>query len=138
MKRVEEKFVKKLETTDITMDDAVKLFMEYLRDDEELSEYNGWDPEEVIDENIPDNLEFDSLEEEKEFREKLIPFVEKAIEESVSVGKEDEIEQLSDRILIRNWIETKMEQGFDIEPGDIGYFLTTDEIIDLIIKNGNK
>ena len=138
MKIVEEKFVKKLETTYITMDDAIKLFMDYLRDDEELSEYSGCDPEDVIDDNMVDCLEFSSHDEEMEFREKLIPFVEEAIKEVSTECKNNEIEQLANRKLIKSWIDCKLQQGYDLDPGDVGYLLTLDEIIDLIIKNGNK
>ena len=53
--------------------------------------------------------------------------------------KEDEAKQLENRRDILDFLEMYIDVRRDyMEPGDVGYILSTEEILDLILENGNK
>lgn len=53
--------------------------------------------------------------------------------------KEDEAKQLGNRKDILDFLEMCIDVRRDyMEPGDAGYTLSIEEILDLILKNGNK
>ena len=100
-------------------------------------------------EDLKDNLEYeitdylvreDIKHSEKE-KEVLIKLVKEKIDEKINNIKEPEIKRLSNRKSIYKWLSgllDSMRKLDDIEYGDVGFLLSVDEIIDLIVKNGNK
>lgn len=51
---------------------------------------------------------------------------------------EEERNQLSNRQNIIEWLSDIMPEEYELAEGDVGYTLTVDQIVDLIIQNGNK
>jgi DNA replicative helicase MCM subunit Mcm2 (Cdc46/Mcm family) len=98
-----------------------------------------WNPrdweetEEFIDQYIEDDFITISDEEKNQLRLKIKEEYDKRIAEL----KQKEIDQLKDRKSILELIaETIIESCYDAE--EVGYLLSAEEILDLIIKNGNK
>ena len=100
-------------------------------------------------EDLKDNLEYeitDYLVEEdikhsEEEKESLIKLVKEKIDEKINNIREPEIKSLSNRKSIHKWLSgllDSMRKLDDIESGDVGFLLSVDDIIDLIVKNGNK
>ena len=124
---------------------------------EEIEEYSM---EEVADdfldyyyeselEDLKDNLEYEitdylvreDIKHSEEEKESFIKLVKEKIDEKINNIKEPEIKRLSNRESIHKWLSELldyMRRLEDIEPSDVGFLLSVDEIIDLIIKNGNK
>ena len=100
-------------------------------------------------EDLKDNLEYeitDYLVEEdikhsEEEKGSLIKVVKEKIDEKLNNLRESEIKHLSNRKSIYKWLSgllDSMRKLDDIEYGDVGFLLSVDDIIDLIVKNGNK
>lgn len=124
---------------------------------EEIEEYSI---EEVADdflnhyyevelEGLKKNLEYEintylvaeDIKHSEEEKESFIKLVKEKIDESINNIREPEIKRLSNRKSIHKWLSELldyMRRLDDIEPSDVGFLLSVDEIIDLIIKNGNK
>lgn len=112
---------------DITTEDAVNEF------------YDGdWDPRsweytcESIDSYIEEFKEI-SDEEKDILREEI----KKEFSNRVNEFRQEEIDQLKDKKSILNWIES-MREYLNLDEGDVGYLLSKEEILDLILQNGNK
>ena len=124
---------------------------------EEIEEYSM---EEVADdfldyyyeselEDLKDNLEYEitdylvreDINHSEEEKEALLKLVKEKIDEKINNIKEPEIKRLSNRKSIHKWLSgllDSMRKLDDIEYGDVGFLLSVDDIIDLIVKNGNK
>ena len=117
---------------DITIEEAVEKYMkeEFNLDEWLEEEYSKDDLEYFFD----DFTEI-SEEEVEEIYNKILEEVHKYIISS----KEKEKALLSDRKTILNWINdiTQYYYGGPDE-GELGYSLSNEEILDLILKNGNK
>lgn len=123
---------------------------------EEIEEYSM---EEVADdfldhyyeselEGLKKNLEYEintylvaeDIKHSEEEKESFIKLVKEKIDENINNIRGLEIKCLSNRKSIHNWLSDLIGymRKLDIEPGDVGFLLSIDEIIDLIVKNGNK
>lgn len=124
---------------------------------EEIEEYSI---EEVADDflnhyyefelaDLKKNLEYEintylvaeDIKHSEEEKESFIKLVKEKIDENINNIREPEIKRLSNRKSIHKWLSELldyMRRLEDIEPGDVGFLLSVDEIIDLITKNGNK
>lgn len=121
---------------------------------EEIEEYSI---EEVADDfldhyyevelkDLKENLEYEvntylvaeDIKHSEEEKESLIKLVKKKIDENINNIREPEIKRLSNRKSIHKWLSELLDSIEDIEPSDVGFLLSVDEIIDLIIENGNK
>ena len=96
-------------------------------------------------EDLKKNLEYEintylvaeDIKHSEEEKESFIKLVKEKIDENINNIKEPEIKCLSNRKSIHKWLSELLDY-IDIEPNDVGFLLSVDEIIDLIIKNGNK
>lgn len=99
--------------------------------------------------DIKKNLEYEvntylvaeDIKHSEEEKESFIKLVKEKIDENINNIIEPEIKRLSNRKSIHKWLSELldyMRRLEDIEPSDVGFLLSVDEIIDLIIKNGNK
>lgn len=124
---------------------------------EEIEEYSM---EEVADdfldyyyeselEDLKDNLEYEitdylvreDIKHSEEEKGSLIKVVKEKIDEKLNNIREPEIKRLSNRKSIHKWLSELldyMRRLEDIESSDVEFLLSVDEIIDLIIQNGNK
>lgn len=86
--------------------------------------------DDFIEENIKEisSEERDSLKEE--IKKKLIKQKEEFIVQEKS--------KLKNRTSILEWIDYNIKYDEDLDGGDIGYYLSAKEILDLIIENGKK
>ena len=127
------KTIEKIE--ECSIEEVVNDFLDYWNDDEL--------------EDVKDNLEYEItnyLEEEdieylEKEKESFIKLVKEKVDEKINSIREPEIKRLSNRKSIHKWLSgllDYMRRLEDIEPGDVGFLLSIDEIIDLIIKNGQK
>ena len=100
-------------------------------------------------EDLKSNLEYEItdylVEEDIKYSEEekgsLIKLVKEKIDEKLNNIREHEIKSLSNRKSIHKWLSgllDSMRKLDDIEYGDVGFLLSVDDIIDLIVKNGNK
>ena len=98
---------------------------------------------------LKDNLEYEVItyfeDEDIDYSEKekesFIKLVNEKIDENINNIREPEIKSLSNRKSIHKWLSgllDSMRKLDDIEYGDVGFLLSIDDIIDLIVKNGNK
>lgn len=101
--------------------------------------YGGLDSEDFdseLDYFIKDNIKEISSEEmdalKEEIKKQLIKQKEKFIVQEKS--------KLKNRTSILEWIDYNIKFKYDdcLEAGDIGYYLSAKEILDLIIENGKK
>lgn len=90
---------------------------------------------------ITDYLVKEDIKYSEEEKGSLIKLVKEKIDEKLNNMREPEIRSLSNRKSIHKWLSgllDSMRKLDDIEYGDVGFLLSVDEIIDLIIQNGNK
>lgn len=83
-------------------------------------------------------LDAEDIKHSEEEKDSFIKLVKEKIDENINNIKEPEIKRLSNRKSIHKWLSELLDSIEDIEPSDVGFLLSVDEIIDLIIKNGNK
>lgn len=111
----------------ISMEEAVNEFFD-----------GDWDPrswkdtETYIDSYIG---EFDEISDKEE--DLLIAEIKKEFDKRVNELQQEESIQLKDRKSILNWIENITQYEF-LDEGEVGYLLSKEEILDLILENGNK
>lgn len=111
---------------EISMEEAVNEFFD-----------GDWDPrswkdtEFFIDSYIEEFQEISDKEEDL-----LRAEIKKEFDKKVNKICQEEIDQLKDRKSILNWIEI-IQYEFPNE-GEVGYLLSKEEILDLILQNGNK
>lgn len=114
---------------EISIEEAVKDFCkEYCRsiDNEDFdSEFEYF---------IEDNIKEISSEERDTLKEEIKKQLIKQKEEFIVQEKS----KLKNRTSILEWIDYNIKYDDCLEEGDIGYYLSAKEILDLIIENGNK
>ena len=99
-----------------------------------------WDPTDwdytlaCIDNYIDDELKEVTDKE----RDSLIEAIKQRFDKEVSESRQEEINQLKDRKSILNWIKFYVNNDEAKEDGDVGFILSPEEILDLIVANGNK
>lgn len=124
MKKEVHKWTSSIE--DVIMEEAVDEFFD-----------GDWDPrswedtEKCIDSYIE---EFDEITDEE--KNLLRQGIKKEFDEEVNKLRQKETNQLKDRKSILNWIKST-QYDFPDE-GEVGYMLSKEEILDLILQNGNK
>lgn len=96
---------------------------------------NDWDDTESM---FRDAIEYDYPEISEDDIEEIIKEAKKKFEKIVNEYRDEEIEKLSGRSKIREWLSSYIDVDEDLYEGEPGYVLDVDEIIDLIIKNGKK
>ena len=113
---------------DIAIEEAVNEFFD-----------GDWDPkswedtEATIDSYIEEFSEISDKEADL-----LRTEIKKEFSEKVNELRKKEIGQLKDRNSILKWIENIIEDNYWQDEGEIGYILSKEEILDLILQNGNK
>jgi len=123
MKREITKWTTSME--EVIMEEAVNDFFE------ENWDPNSWVHTEVyLDSYIEDFNEISDKEEDL-----LRVEIKKEFDKRVNKLRQEEIAQLKDRKSILNWIGNPTDWP---EEGDVGYMLSKEEILDLILQNGNK
>ncbi len=114
---------------DVTLDEVVEEIMDYIGDfydDDCVSE----DIDDVLDDDKYDQLTPEEIELIKKE-------VEKRVHKKRDEINNEELLKLTDRNLVIELIENGIDNSY-LNPGDIGYFLTAEEILDNILKNVDK
>ena len=124
MKKETTKWVTSVE--DVTMEEAVNEFF-----DGDWDPKNWEDTEEYIDPYIEDFQEISDKEADN-----LKAEIKREFDKRVNEIRQEEINRLKDRKSILNWIEFFIDGVFDV--GEVGFMLSKEEILDLILKNSNK
>lgn len=109
--------------------------------DDFLNHYYEFELEDLkknLEDEINTYFVAEDIKHSEEEKESFIKLVKKKIDENINNIKEPEIKRLSNRKSIHKWLSELLDYIEDIEPNDVGFLLSVDEIIDLIIKNGNK
>ena len=126
-----------------TIEEIEEYSMEEIANDF-LNDYNESELEDLkynLEYEITDYLVEENIKHSEEEKESLIKLVKEKIDEKLNNIREPEIKRLSNRKSIHKWLSElldSMRKLDDIEYGDVGFLLSVDEIIDLIVKNGNK
>lgn len=110
---------------DITIEEAVNIFF-----DGDWDPRNWEDTEQYIDSYIEEFQEISDKEEDH-----LRAEIKKEFDKEISKLKKEEIDQLKDRKSILNWIKNLNDWP---DEGEVGYLLSKEEILNLILQNGNK
>lgn len=133
MKKKVYKTIEKIE--ECSIEEVVNDFLDCY-DTDELEEIK-----EGFEYEITNYLEVEEIEYSEEEKESFIKLVKKEVDKKINNTKESEIKQLSNRKSIHEWVSELldyMRSNAEIDPGDVGFSLSVDEIIDLIAQNGNK
>ena len=125
MKKETRKWITSIE--DVTMEEAVNEFFD-----------GDWDPKswEDTEEYIDSYIEEDFQEISDKEADHLKAEIKKEFDRRVNKIRQEEIDQLKDRKSILSWIED-MQYDWPDE-GEVGYMLSKEEILDLILQNSNK
>ena len=132
-KVIEIKTIEKIE--ECSIEEVVNDFLDCY-DVEDLEEIK-----EDFEYEIANYLKEEEIEYSEEEKESFIKLVKEKIDEKINSIKESEIKQLSNRKSIYEWVSgllDYMRSNAEIDPGDVGFLLSVDEIIDLIAQNGHK
>jgi len=125
MKKEVQKWVSSIE--EIAIEEAVNEFFD-----------GDWDPRdwEETETNIGSYIEekFSEISDKEE--DLLRSEIKKEFDKEVSELKKEETDQLKDRKSILKWIRNSCDDWPNV--GEVGYILSEEEILDLILKNGNK
>ena len=124
MKKEVQKWVSSIE--EITIEEAVNEFFD-----------GDWDPRswEDTETYIGSYIEeFDEISDKEE--DHLRAEIKKEFDKRINELRQGEIDQLKDKKSILNWIESLGDDWPD--EGVVGYILSREEILDLILQNGNK
>lgn len=121
--------IEKLTTTseyqDVTMDELIEDFLDY-----------GYLPSEDLESDIDEYLSVNVTNITDEEAELFSDKVREINQEYLNDAKEDESNKLKDRDSILEVIENIIM--YDVYKGEVGYYLTAEEILDLILENGRK
>jgi vacuolar-type H+-ATPase subunit E/Vma4 len=125
MKKETRKWITSIE--DVAMEEAVNEFFD-----------GGWDPKsrEDTEEYIDFYIEEDFQEISDKEADHLKAEIKKEFDKRVNKIRQEEIDQLKDRKSILNWIKSFVDDWPD--EGEVGYMLSKEEILDLILQNSNK
>lgn len=123
-----------------TIEEIEEYSMEEVADDflDHYYEFELEDLKKNLEDEINTYLVAEDIKHSEEEKESFIKLVKEKIDENINNIKEPEIKRLSNRKSIHKWLSELLDYIEDIEPNDVGFLLSVDEIIDLIIKNGNK
>ena len=100
-----------------------------------IEQYPSWDDTEEEIEIELDSKNYELSEEEKE---EVIAACKERFNLDLEEYRKEEIEQLSSRKKIISWLKNLTINDNWLEPGDVGYLLSIEEIVDLIYKNYNN
>ena len=126
MKKEITKWITSIE--DIAIEEAVNEFF-----DGDWEPRSWEDTESCIDSYIEEFSEISDKEADL-----LKVEIKKEFNERVNELRQKEIAKLKDRNSILKWIENIIEDNYWQDEGEVGYMLSKEEILDLIIQNGNK
>ena len=111
---------------DIAIEEAVNEFFD-----------GDWDPKSWEDTEVYIDSYIEEFSEISDKEANLLKVeIKKEFSEKVNELRKKEIGQLKDRNSILEWIENSCDDWHD--EGEVGYILSKEEILDLIIQNGNK
>jgi len=120
------------EVVDVGVDEVVEdLFDNYYDDFITNQEF---DPSLVM-EHLEEDDDYELTDAEKQ---KIVDACAKKFESTYKEDRNEELKLLKDRKSILNIIEDWLDHYNFKDVGDLGYILTSEEILDEIIKNGNK
>jgi len=114
---------------EVSIEETAKDFCEEYT---ELDDINDFDSE--LNYFIEDNIKEISPKERAALEEEIKKLIIKRKEEFVVQEKA----RLKNRTSILEWIDCNIKYDDSLEGGDVGYSLSAEEILDLIIKNGRK
>ena len=114
---------------EISIEEAVKDFCK-----EYCGSIDSEDFDSELDDFIKDNIKEISPEEMDALKEEIKKQLIKQKEEFIVQEKS----KLKNRTSILEWIDYNTKYDACLEAGDIGYYLSAKEILDLIIENGKK
>ena len=123
------KEVCKYSIEEISIEEAVKDFCE-----EYCGSIDSEDFDSELDDFIKDNIKEISPEERDSLKEEIKKILIKRKEEFIVQEKS----KLKNRTSILEWIDYNIQYDDCLEAGNIGYYLSAKEILDLIIENGKK
>lgn len=123
------KEVWKASMKEVSIEEAAKDFCE-----EYCGSIDSEDFDSELDYFIKDNIKEISPEEMDALKEEIKKQLIKQEEESIVQEKS----KLKNRTSILEWIDYNIKYDDRLEAGDIGYYLSAKDILDLIIKNGKK
>jgi len=107
---------------------------------EEFFECCDWNPNDwdyTLD-NFEDYFEYSDYEDiSEEDKKEVLKKAKETFDEKVEKLKKEELSKLSTREKIIQFISDIIYDSYP-EEGQIGYILTSEEILDEILKNGNK
>ena len=131
-----EEYVRELKLVEIPIDKVVEEITISAKEDYDISTYEEDELEDYIDGWLFDYQDITS-KERSELYEKLSPILKEIRNKIIENEREEEISQLSNRCLILEVIDNNIRYHAD-SSGMVGYRLTSEEILDLILKNGTK
>ena len=114
---------------EVSIEEAVRDFCE-----EYCESIDSEDFDSEFDYFIEDNIKEISPEERDSLKEEIKKKLIKQKEEFIVQEKS----KLKNRTSILEWIDYNIKYDDCLEGGDIGYYLSAKEILDLIIENGQK
>ena len=127
------KEVCKYSIEEISIEEAVKDFCEECEECYCRS-IDSEDFDSELDDFIEENIKEISSEERDTLKEEIKKKLIKQKEEFIVQEKS----KLKNRTSILKWIDYNIKYDNCLEGGDVGYYLSAKEILDLIIKNGKK
>lgn len=89
-----------------------------------------------VESELDDNDEYSCLSDED--KNQIFEIIDRLYNKSLEDEKEEELKQLCDRSHIISTISDLIEHYDPYDIGDIGFSLSAEEILDEILKNGNK
>ena len=114
---------------EISIEEVVKDFYEEYCEDLDSEDFDS-----ELDYYIKDKIKEISPEEREVLKEEIRKLILKQKEEVVA----EEKYKLKDRESILEWISYYICDDDYLEKGNVGYYLSAKEILDLIIENGKK
>ena len=114
---------------EISIEEAVRDFCEEYCEDLDSEDFDS-----ELNYFIEDNIKEISSEEMDALKEEIKKQLIKQKEEFIVQEKS----KLKNRTSILEWIDYNIKYDDCLEGGDIGYYLSAKEILDLIIENGKK
>lgn len=123
------KKVWKSSVEEISIEEAVKYFCKEYCGGLDSEDFNS-----ELDYFIKDNIKEISPEEMEALKEEIKKQLIKQKEEFIVQEKS----KLKNRTSILEWIDYNIKYDECLEGGDVGYYLSAKEILDLIIENGKK
>lgn len=123
------KEVCKYSVEEMSIEEAVKDF---------FKEYCGSIDSEDFDSEFDDFIEVNIKEISSEERDTLKEEIKKQLIKRKEEFIVQEKSKLKNRTFILEWIDYNIKYDDCLEEGDVGYYLSAKEILDLIIENGKK